>query len=91
MSCGGGTRTLTRTINQTALHGGDECPDKDVTSIEESCNVEECPGDMNVHHYQCSHFDSGSFVMTSIKFTLQLIVNGANGHLEIALCLVEMV
>ena len=34
--------------------------------------------------------DSGSFVMTSIKFTLQLIVNGANGHLEIALCLVEM-
>ena len=35
-------------------------------------------------------FDSGCFVMTSIKFTLQLIVNGANGRLEIALCLVEM-
>ena len=34
--------------------------------------------------------DSGCFVMTSIKFTLQLIVNGANGRLEIALCLVEM-
>ena len=52
-SCGGGTRNLTRTINQTALYGGDECPDKDVTSIEESCNVEECPGDRNVQYNQC--------------------------------------
>jgi len=43
LSCGGGTRTLTRTINQTALHGGDECPDRNVTSIVESCNEQECP------------------------------------------------
>ena len=41
-SCGGGTRVNERTEKVTAQHGGDKCPGP--TSIEESCNVQECPG-----------------------------------------------
>ena len=40
--CGGGMRTNTRTEKQGAQHGGEECPGP--ASIEESCNVQECPG-----------------------------------------------
>ena len=56
MSCGGGTRTRTRTIKQTAEHGGDECPDKNVTGLPESCNVQECPGNKNGQYYLLSLF-----------------------------------
>ena len=42
-SCGGGTRTNTRSKKVNAEHGGEECDDV-ATSIEESCNVQECPG-----------------------------------------------
>ena len=41
-SCGGGNRTNIRFENVTALHGGDEC--EGARFIEESCNVQECPG-----------------------------------------------
>merc|ERR1712179_534223 len=41
--CGGGMRTNTRTEKQGAQHGGEECPGP--ASIEESCNVHECPVD----------------------------------------------
>jgi len=41
--CGGGMRTNTRTEKQGAQHGGEECPGP--ASIEESCNVQECPVD----------------------------------------------
>lgn len=43
VSCGGGMRINTRTEKVSAEHGGDECPG--VPSVEESCNVEECPVD----------------------------------------------
>ena len=42
VSCGGGNRTNIRTENVTAQHGGDEC--EGTKTIEESCNVQECPG-----------------------------------------------
>ena len=42
-SCGGGTRVDTRTVKVEAKHGGDTCPGP--TSIEKSCNVQECPGE----------------------------------------------
>ena len=41
-SCGGGTRTNTRSKNVSAEYEGDEC--EGTTSITESCNVQECPG-----------------------------------------------
>ena len=41
MSCGGGTRTRTRTIKQTAEHGGDECPEKNLTEIMKSLEPED--------------------------------------------------
>ena len=42
-TCGGGIRTNTRD-QKDAEHGGDEC--QGVSSVTESCNVEECPGKM---------------------------------------------
>ena len=47
--CGGGMRTNTRTERQGAQHGGEECPGP--ASIEESCNVQECPGKVNFTVY----------------------------------------
>ena len=41
-TCGGGSRTNTRTQKTAAEFGGDECDGP--TSSTESCNVEECPG-----------------------------------------------
>ena len=41
-SCGGGMLTKTRKEKVAAQHGGEECPGVD--TIEESCNVQECPG-----------------------------------------------
>ena len=41
-SCGGGFRTNTRSKTVSAEHEGDEC--EGVTSITESCNIQECPG-----------------------------------------------
>ena len=41
-SCGGGARTNTRTEKVSAAHGGELCEGS--TSIEESCNVQKCPG-----------------------------------------------
>ena len=40
--CGGGSRTNTRTQKVSAAHGGNEC--NGTTSVDESCNVQECPG-----------------------------------------------
>lgn len=42
LTCGGGERTNTREEKQSAEHGGDEC--EGLSSITESCNIEECPG-----------------------------------------------
>ena len=41
-TCGGGERTKTRREKVSSAHGGNEC--EGLTSITESCNVEECPG-----------------------------------------------
>ena len=41
-SCGGGMRNNTRSKKASAEHEGNECDG--VTSIMESCNVQECPG-----------------------------------------------
>ena len=41
-SCAGGNRTNTRTQKVAAEHGGDECEGDE--SVQESCNVQECPG-----------------------------------------------
>jgi len=43
LECGGGTLTKTRVEKVSAEHGGDSC--EGVTSIEESCNEQECPVD----------------------------------------------
>ena len=40
--CGGGIRTNTRSRNISAEHDGEDC--HGTTSITESCNVHECPG-----------------------------------------------
>ena len=40
--CGGGTRINTRGVKVNAAYGGKECIG--LSSIEESCNVKECPG-----------------------------------------------
>ena len=42
LPCGGGFRTNTRTAKVEANHGGDDCAG--TTTIIESCNVHECPG-----------------------------------------------
>ena len=41
-SCGRGTRTNTRTKKVPAAYGGEQCDG--VAAIEESCNVQKCPG-----------------------------------------------
>ena len=41
-SCGGGTRTNTRTTKDLADHGGKECDG--VASLQENCNSQPCPG-----------------------------------------------
>ena len=40
--CGGGIRTNKRSVKVPAEHGGKECPGP--ASVDESCNVHECPG-----------------------------------------------
>ena len=47
--CGGGTRTNTRTEKESASQGGDECVG--LSSLEESCNVQECPGLQLMQNY----------------------------------------
>jgi len=42
-TCGGGTMTKTRVEKVSAEHGGDVC--EGLSSIEESCNIDECPVD----------------------------------------------
>ena len=42
VTCGEGTRTNTRTQNETAQFGGDECDGS--TSAIENCKEQECPG-----------------------------------------------
>ena len=46
MTCGGGNRTKTRTEKVSSAFGGEEC--EGLSSITESCNVQECPGKRNV-------------------------------------------
>ena len=41
-SCGGGTRTNTRTKKVSAAHGGEDCDGP--AAIKDSCNVQNCPG-----------------------------------------------
>ena len=49
MECGGGMRTNTRTEKVSAEHEGDECTGP--ASIDESCNVQECPGISSFYRY----------------------------------------
>ena len=42
VECGGGTLTKTRAEKVSAEHGGESC--EGASSIEESCNEQECPG-----------------------------------------------
>lgn len=49
-TCGGGVRTNTRTEKVSANHGGKACPG--VSSLEESCNVNECPVDCEWHQWE---------------------------------------
>ena len=41
--CGGGMRTNIRAVKVAADRGGKECTG--AASVDESCNVHECPGD----------------------------------------------
>ena len=51
--CGGGMRTNTRTEKVSAEHGGEECPGP--ASVDESCNVHECPGYIMLHRMANYH------------------------------------
>ena len=42
MTCGDGSRTMTRTHEISSAHGGDECEGPD--SLDETCNDRDCPG-----------------------------------------------
>ena len=48
-TCGGGTKTKTRTKKVSASHDGKDC--EGPSSVEENCNVQKCPGDICV--FQC--------------------------------------
>ena len=41
-TCGGGSMTIKREVVQEAEHGGEKCPDLEITMV---CNTDECPGD----------------------------------------------
>ena len=43
VTCGGGTRTNTRTSKASAANGGVVCNEETI-SIDEDCNVHPCPG-----------------------------------------------
>ena len=43
VTCGGGTRTNTRTSKASAANGGVVCNEETI-SIDEACNVQPCPG-----------------------------------------------
>ena len=66
-TCGGGVRTNTRTENVEAKHGGEECSGP--SSLEESCNTQECPVDCVWGEWQfgdCSE-DCGGGVMPKMR------------------------
>ena len=46
VTCGGGNRTKTRTEKVSSSFGGEEC--EGLSSITETCNVQECPGTITV-------------------------------------------
>ena len=51
--CGGGMRTNKRTEKVSAKHGGEQCPGP--ASVDESCNVHECPGYIMLHRMANYH------------------------------------
>ena len=45
-TCGGGSKTIKREVLKEAEHGGEKCPDLEITMV---CNTDECPG--NALHF----------------------------------------
>ena len=59
VTCGRGTKTRSREVLQEAEHGGEKCPDLEITMV---CNAEECPGPIftllfDFHHYMLLNVD----------------------------------
>ena len=63
-TCGDGTRTNTRTENVFAAYGGEEC--NGPASIQESCNIQMCPGMKTLLILYVSH----SFVSKIVFITI---------------------
>ena len=75
-TCGGGIRTNTRTEKYTPENGGIECDQP--TSIEESCNMEQCPAHCQWNDWiigDCSQ-SCGEGVRTNIRTEKYAVENG---------------
>ena len=64
-SCGGGLRTNTRSKIVSAEHDGEDC--NGTTSITESCNVKECPGNTLFRRLVLANYGSMSTTLLKIN------------------------
>ena len=64
-TCGGGTKTKTRTEKVSAEHGGKNCDGP--SSAEENCNIQKCPGNERVYQFLLIAFLKVRFIL---RYTL---------------------
>lgn len=76
-SCGGGKRTMERSVLVAAKNGGDACP---ALKTEHDCNVDACPIDCTVSGWSdysaCSTTCGGNGVMIRTRLTVSTAKNG---------------
>jgi len=81
-SCGGGTRTRTRTIIQKAEHGGNQCHGGEATTQTEACNEGCCPKDVEMSKWSsygaCSEECGGGLQSKTRKVIQWATCGGSN-------------